>query len=80
MIAGCYSLDLYCENSDHKSRTWPDKHGHAWGEFPHQYTDERGSVCRAMARKAGWKLDRRAGTALCPKCNPASPRFVKVNP
>lgn len=78
MIAGCYSLDLYCENSDREPRSWPDKHGHEWNEFPWQYTDEEGRVCRTRARLAGWSINLKTRTALCPKCNPASPRFVKV--
>jgi len=66
--AGCYSLDLYC---DRKS----DEHG--WNEFPHQYTDEVGSRCRAEARKAGWII-KRDGSSICPKCSrkaqPPSPQ------
>ena len=60
MWAGCYSLDLYCETGNN---------AHKWDEFPHNYTDEKGSVCRAAARKAGWII-RRNGDAICPKCNP----------
>lgn len=79
MIAGCYSLDLYCENSK-PSQDWPDKHGHTWGSFPWQYADELGSVCRARARRAGWIINRKTGVALCPNCNPASPKFVAPPP
>jgi hypothetical protein len=79
MWMGCYTLDLYCEcvgaTRDFKqdSTGLHDALGHAWGEFPHQYTGESGAECRARARKAGWiiKLD---GTAICPKCS------NKVNP
>jgi len=44
MQAGCYTLDLYCdaENPDHQ-----------YGEFPHQFFHERGSVCRSRA-SPGW--------------------------
>lgn len=62
MWAGAYSLHLYCENYD------PNNLGHhSWDEFPHQYIDELGTVCRAKARKAGWKINN-DGTAYCPKC------------
>jgi hypothetical protein len=57
--AGCYSLDLYC---DRKSDA------HQYSEFPHQYTDEHGSACRAMARRDGWVINK-DGAAVCPKCS-----------
>jgi hypothetical protein len=66
--AGCYALDLYCENA--KGHV-PDG-VHTWDEFPHQYTDEFGSACRAKARKAGWII-RMDGTCICPKCSGKSP-------
>jgi|OpeIllAssembly_1097287.scaffolds.fasta_scaffold00112_9 hypothetical protein len=64
MQAGCYTLDLYCdaENPDHQ-----------YGEFPHQFFHERGSVCRSRARRAGWILSRRPGGDLCPKCSGKRP-------
>lgn len=76
MIAGCYTLDLYCQHFM-KVRDILDDKTHVYGEFPHQYTDERGSVCRQMARSEGWKLNLKTGEALCPKCNPDSPTFHK---
>jgi hypothetical protein len=57
--AGCYSLDLYCDNKSS---------AHGWNEFPHQYTDEIGSVCRSDARKDGWVINRN-GSSVCPKCS-----------
>ncbi len=63
MWAGCYTLDLYCENYDPKNRGV-----HDWNEFPHQFTNELGSVCRAKARKEGWII-KKDGTAICPKCS-----------
>lgn len=63
MIVGCYTLDLYCD----RQGKHPDGI-HAFEEFPHQYTHEFGSVCRARARRAGWLLGR-DGSALCPKCS-----------
>lgn len=58
-LAGCYTLDLYCDH---------DNPEHSWGEFPHTYLDEQGSRCRQMAREAGWTFHR-DGTTTCPKCN-----------
>jgi hypothetical protein len=78
MQVGCYSLDLYCDNDgDGKDFSYQtpdkpsfltDKHGHVWGEFPKNYTDELGSRCRRSARRAGWIL-KKDGTAICPKCS-----------
>lgn len=69
MIAGCYSLDLYCDKLGQiVNDDGTDALGHAYDEFPHQYTDELGSVCRSTARKAGWIL-RANGAAICPKCS-----------
>ncbi len=67
MQVGCYSLDLYCDNWE-SSNVFPDKYGHSFKEFPHNYSDELGSACRAKARKNGWKLTPDGG-AICPKCN-----------
>ncbi len=58
MIAGCYTLDLYCDEES------PD---HVYDEFPHQYTHEFGSTCRRKARKDGWHISK--DLQLCPKCS-----------
>lgn len=69
---GCYSLDLYCDNY---------KGGrdeiHGWGNFPVQYTAERGGDCRAQARAAGWRLGRDC-SAICPKCVAAGRRLSTI--
>ncbi len=75
MWAGCYSLDLYCDNSGPNLKGMPHDGIHSWDEFPHNYTDELGSVCRAKARKNGWIIGSDS-TAICPKCNPKSKRYV----
>ena len=68
MIVSGYSLELYCDNENGRRLT--NQHpNHEYGEFPHVYTGERGSTCRKMARKSGWKLDLENGEAYCPKCN-----------
>ncbi len=72
VIAGTYTLHLYCDNLGN----FPDG-THEFREFPWEYTDEYGSNCRSRARQAGWRIDWKKGIALCPKCNPSSPRFKK---
>lgn len=67
MIAGCYSLDLYCSKGEGLTYE-EDMLLHKHDEFPHQYTDEHGSTCRAMARAAGWILNLKTGEAVCPRC------------
>lgn len=67
MWAGMYGLDLYCEKFKGGGEL-VDEHGHRYNEFPHQYTNELGSVCRAQARRDGWII-RNDGTAICPKCS-----------
>lgn len=64
MIVGCYVLDLYCDNQG----DYPDGI-HEYNEFPRSYHDEFGSKCRKAARRDGWKLNLKEGTAICPKCN-----------
>lgn len=58
MIVGCYSLALYCDGPGCLVRREGD------GVF----TAETGAECRREARKRGWRLNLRAGTALCPQC------------
>jgi DNA-directed RNA polymerase subunit RPC12/RpoP len=60
MIVGCYSLDLYCDKPND---------AHEYKEFPHEFNEEHGSTCRAEARKKGWVLNVKDGTAICPKCS-----------
>lgn len=65
MITKGYTLDLYC---DRYTSAVLGCNGHDYGEFPHQFFDELGSRCRAAARKAGWKVNYKTGSAICPKC------------
>lgn len=44
--------------------------------FPHTYTNELGSKCRAAARKNGWLIDYKNEKFLCPKCNPKSKKYM----
>jgi hypothetical protein len=65
VIAGCYTLHLYCENYDPNVSGC---NGHRYDEFPHQFYDELGSVCRPQAKRAGWSVNYKTGRAICPKC------------
>lgn len=66
MIVGCYTLDLYC--SDPRcTRKGPLAGDGGRGPLA-QYTHELGAVCRRHARRAGWILRLREGTATCPTC------------
>lgn len=66
-IVGCYTLDLYCDNSNIPDGKVTDGI-HRYDEFPDSYSMELGSECRSLARKDGWLL-KRNGDAICPKCN-----------
>ncbi len=69
VIVGGYILHLYCDNvGTLQEGKAIDSLGHVFGEFPHEFSDEFGSVCRTQARQAGWRLGR-DGKALCPKCS-----------
>lgn len=60
MIVGGYDLQLYCDR---------ESPAHGYKEFPHQFSSEFGHRARRNARRAGWKLNLRDGTAICPKCS-----------
>jgi hypothetical protein len=66
--AGCYALDLYCDNRRENLPGLATDGVHAWDEFPHQYTAETGGECRKRARDAGW-IVRLDGSCICPKCS-----------
>ncbi len=69
MMAGCYTLDLYCDNSTG---------AHEWDDFPHTFHHEYGSRCRAQARAAGWIINRKEGTAICPLCSGKNKKVKKL--
>ena len=68
MIFGCYVLDLYCETEGCRNKSCRIVGGSDQVAPPAQYLAETGTECRQMARRAGWKLNLREGTALCPLC------------
>jgi hypothetical protein len=68
VIAGCYTVDLYCENADSGS---PGKRGEcptSWHYFPSQYTGETWGECIRQARRRGWTVTRDR-LAYCPDCS-----------
>lgn len=57
MLAGCYTLDLYCDHPDCTDNR----------DGPWQYTAETGATCRREARDAGWLITDEK--QICPKCS-----------
>lgn len=60
-------MDLYCDGPpDCKNRVCRP----AGDELvpPAQYTGNGLKECKSQAKKRGWKLDFKRGTALCPAC------------
>jgi hypothetical protein len=64
MKSSGYTLDLYCDNDN-----CPDKYKFGSKANFTEYTGEKGSTCRAKARKDGWYLAKNNEKDLCPKCN-----------
>jgi hypothetical protein len=60
MQFGVYTLDLYCD------KKVSSKHDYLH-QTPTQFISELGSVCRTLAKKAGWKIN--TGETLCPSCH-----------
>jgi hypothetical protein len=71
MIAGCYSLDLYCRferlpiHFEHLDGAIVP-HRHFSDEFPHQFTAQTERSCMEQARARGWKFSNHDAT--CPRC------------
>lgn len=66
MIVGSYLMHLYCDASTHERLPHASKPEFSRrNEFGQQQT---AAGARQAARKAGWKLDLEAGTAVCPAC------------
>lgn len=63
MIAGGYSLHLYCDLEEVK---------HPYKEFPHEFEGETRTGTARQARAAGWRLRfntrEKEGRAICPAC------------
>lgn len=61
MEAGCYTINLYCDN-DWAHPCEPDQ------KTPSaEYVGETGAECRKQAKRDGWKFHR-DGCHTCPEC------------
>lgn len=72
MIAGCYSLDLYCRNymptigESQKECLLVDQNG--LHNFPKIFAGHTEGECKRQARKLGWSFQR-DNDVTCPACN-----------
>lgn len=73
MYASGYTLDLYCENIDNKEL---DLKMHDWLEFPHTFFAYDRKQAFRDARKAGWKINTKNKTCICPKCVQKLPNYI----
>lgn len=63
-MAGCYDLLFECDGVNGA----PCQAG-SYGMRAHgEWNLELGSACRAAARRAGWRWDKRTGLCRCPNC------------
>lgn len=73
MIVGCYTLDLYCKNTltggakEHTCARSPYE-----ANEPGQWTGRTYTICRAAARKDGWRFDPNDADVTCPWCTRAA--------
>ncbi|MFA5202877.1 MAG: hypothetical protein WC708_00475 [Lentisphaeria bacterium] len=65
VIIGCYTLELYC-NGDPNCRFTLSKSTGA--NESAVFTGDSAKQTRTKARKAGWKLNLKEGSAICPDC------------
>lgn len=67
MMAGAYTLDLYCDAARYNERGKDSNPNHAHDEFPHQFVEHDRAQAFRAARRRGWLIsDKRQ---LCPKCS-----------
>jgi hypothetical protein len=82
-FAAGYSLDLYCDNADNIDGSRPSFPGygagsgndglHGFRQFPVEFHGETWGDTAGQARALGWRINRRARTAFCPKCSGKAP-------
>lgn len=66
MISSGYSLHLYCD-----IKGCPNSQAKGSGDNfapPGEFSDEDRSVCYKQARRAGWLVNHRYRTTVCPTC------------
>ncbi len=69
MIVGCYSLDLYCDNEE--AHFVEPKRLQTTGYYDTPYFNSIGRSregCLRLSKKAGWSVNFKTRTALCPQC------------
>lgn len=66
MIVSGYSVNLYCDGAP----DCPNRLGgiNTYSGPAADFSDEERAQCYKDIRKAGWVLNRRVGTAVCPRC------------
>ncbi len=67
MIVGGYTLHLYCDGRGCLTN-YPHGRGEDARYVAVEFSGETGQECRKDAKKAGWIINARNGTCLCPKC------------
>jgi hypothetical protein len=60
MLVGCYSMDLYFENTE--------VHKYEYQPFPEEYTGRSRAACLRKARKDGWNINLKTAKCYCPEC------------
>lgn len=66
MIASGYSLHLYCDTPGCPNGL--ARHQGDTSVPPGDFSDEERSVCYKRARRAGWLINHRYRTTVCPEC------------
>lgn len=66
MIVSEYTLDLYCDHPNHDKSSREET-----------FFNESKSECWKEARNAGWKLNSKDWTCICPKCNKKD-KIIKI--
>ncbi len=72
MIAGCYSIDCYCSNSEEASEESLFKCATIGGDVYRggsiSVTGETERDCLSQIQTRGWKISKRDNRHFCPKC------------
>lgn len=72
MISSGYTLDLYCDHPNHKIEYfYSSTNDGILEDFDQFFSDEKNpkTDCFRQARKAGWKINLKERTCICPKCS-----------
>ncbi len=75
-IVGCYSLDLYCDNTEAHKGEFNDG---LWEALKWETIGRSRAECFRKAKKAGWSIDLRNHLARCPRCKGGRIRESEMN-